>query len=274
MDKDFTIIGLCGRQFSGKSMLANYLVENKGYKRIYVAQALKQLCSELFHLSIEDMDRLKKEEKEFVLSADNLKYISEITGIPHEITITTFSEINNTLTSIRHAYQFIGTEFIRKYNPNWHIDMILKNLNPAEKYVVDDVRFRNETDAIIKLGGKLAYIVRPQLSNVSHHTSEESLTWRMFNSSHVIINNLDAEHAIKQLMDIIDNNNNLYGESIIDNYHDDFFEVYRKSNYKIVIDKKECPAQVSIHDRTIGWIFRNIDGAKNPLFIEDFKFYI
>lgn len=266
------IIGLCGRQFSGKSMLAKYLVEHKGYERLYVAQALKHLCSELFNLSVEEMDKLKWENKEFKLSEDDLKHISEVTSIPLETTIKDFETIGNTLTSIRHAYQFIGTEFIRKYNPNWHMDMMLKGLSHDKRYVVDDVRFKNESDAINDMGGKLAYIVRPLLLGVSHHASEETLNWRMFD--HIIVNNLDEKHVIDQLLEFLEKGSNSYGEMIVSKYHDDFKMIYNKSNKKIVIDRAEYPAKISIHDRTTEWIDEEVSGVTNPLFIEDFKPYV
>ena len=58
---------------------------------------------------------------------------------------------------------------------NWHINKIKEMINPDKKYVIEDVRFPNEKEMIEELGGENWFVVRPQLSNISHHISEESL---------------------------------------------------------------------------------------------------
>lgn len=261
------LIGLCGRQYSGKSLLAKYLVENKGYTRIYIAQSLKELCSELFNLSIEEMDKLKMEQKDYVFGEKEFKIISEKVDIPYDAVVSTFKDINNTITSVRHAYQFIGSELIRKFNPDWHVNTMINKMNPDSKYVVDDVRFPNESSAITKMGGILIYIVRPQLTGVSHHMSEESLDW--VNFENLIVNNLYEEHAITQLLEILEEGKNEYASKLLRKHRQTFTTIGR--NRRITVDKEECPAHVTIYDCTLGWVTDTYDGVNNPFAIEEIK---
>lgn len=215
--QDKRIIALCGRAYSGKTMLANYLVEQYGYKRVYVAQALKELCARLLNLSIEKMNKLKTVEKDFILNDDSAKLISEVAHIDYDDVCKELEAINYTIKSTRHAFQFIGTDLIRKYNPNWHIETMLSTMNSTDKYVVDDVRFPNEVQALQFNGCMLIFVVRPILDNVSHHRSEESLKWDDFEN--LIINNKEIDFAKLQLNALLNTQTNKYAEDILSKYY-------------------------------------------------------
>ena len=154
------IIAFSGRIGSGKSELAK-ICQNKGFEKLYFALPLKQLVANLIHVGIEDINPLK-----------NVK-----------------------LNTVRQLLQFIGTDIIRKYNPNWHVNKIKTMIDKDKNYVFDDVRFPNELKLIKELGGDCWFIIRPIIYNVSNHISEISLTWKDFDDK-VIINDGNLEKFI------------------------------------------------------------------------------
>lgn len=87
--------------------------------------------------------------------------------------------------SYRQMCQREGTEFGRDfYGPNVWVDRVLKTvrdgeiLKTATMFVVTDVRFDNEAEAIHAAGGKVVKIVRPGAQKTSHssHASENGLS--------------------------------------------------------------------------------------------------
>jgi hypothetical protein len=185
------IIGIGGRCRSGKTELAK-VCENYGYERLYFALPLKQLCASLLDISIDALNQAKVEKTEIGLTINNdlCRLISEETDIPLNIV----TEICNgvTIKDIRHMLQFIGTDLIRKYNTDWHVNKIREMINKDKNYVIDDVRFPNEKNMIEELGGQCWFIVRPTIDNISNHESETSLTWRDFGNK-IIVNDVSLE---------------------------------------------------------------------------------
>jgi hypothetical protein len=62
--------------------------------------------------------------------------------------------------------QFIGTDYIRKYNKDWHVNKIREMIDENTNYVIDDVRFPNEKKLIEDLGGDCWFVTRTTLENV------------------------------------------------------------------------------------------------------------
>lgn len=186
------IIAFSGRIGSGKSELAK-ICQNKGFEKLYFALPLKQLIANLIHVGIEDINPLKNVEKKYKFTKKDYIYLSNETNIPFE---TIRDEMKNVkLNTVRQLLQFIGTDLIRKYNPNWHVNKIKTMIDKDKNYVFDDVRFPNELKLIKELGGDCWFIIRPIINNVSNHISEISLTWKDFDDK-VIINDGNLEKFI------------------------------------------------------------------------------
>lgn len=186
------IIAFSGRIGSGKSELAK-ICQNKGFEKLYFALPLKQLVANLIHVGIEDINSLKNVEKKYKFTKKDYIYLSNETNIPFE---TIRDEMKNVkLNTVRQLLQFIGTDIIRKYNPNWHVNKIKTMIDKNKNYVFDDVRFPNELKLIKELGGDCWFIIRPIINNVSNHISEISLTWKDFDDK-VIINDGNLEKFI------------------------------------------------------------------------------
>ena len=197
------IIGFCGRCRSGKTELAK-VCENFGYERIYFALPLKRLCADLLDTSIEQLNKAKAERYEIgiTIGEDMCKIISEETNIPLDKVMSVCNGV--TIKDVRHMLQFIGTDLIREYNVNWHVDKMREMLDKDKNYVIDDVRFPNEKKLIEELGGDCWFVTRTTLENISNHSSETSITWKQcFNK--VIINNSSLHSLIFKWEVFMDN---------------------------------------------------------------------
>jgi len=182
-----SIIAFSGRMRSGKTELAK-ICERYGYERLYFALPLKNLCASLLGMTLDELNKAKSEGQEIgmVMGEDICARISQETEIPLDIVNGICKGV--VIRDVRHMLQFIGTDLIRKYNMDWHVNRIRNMIDKNKNYVIDDVRFPNEKALIDELGGYCWFIVRPTLDNVSNHESETSITWNdCWNK--IIINN-------------------------------------------------------------------------------------
>lgn len=150
MIKNKNLIGISGKKRSGKDTFYNVLF---------------QCCPQY-------------ECKKF---ADNLKEICSIlTGKPISYFYNHYyydTKLEEWGLNIREIQQKVGTEIFRN---NFDKDVWIKSLfseySPAfSKWVITDVRFPNEAEAIKNKGGILIRINRPELANDDKHDSETSL---------------------------------------------------------------------------------------------------
>jgi len=170
------IISFSGRCRSGKTELAK-ICERYGYERIYFALPLKTLCADLLDISIDALNKAKAEKYDIgvTIGKDMCKILADETSIPLEAVIETCEGV--VIKDVRHMLQFIGTDLIRKYNTNWHVDRIREMIDKNKNYVIDDVRFPNEKALVEELGGDCWFVTRTTLDNISNHESETSITW-------------------------------------------------------------------------------------------------
>ena len=180
------IIGLCGRMRSGKTELANICIKY-GYEKLYFALPLKQLCAKLLGMSIDELDKLKNNGTE--ISFEMTKCICDAVAMETRIPYSDVMAccLGKTMKNVREMLQQIGTNLIRTYNYNWHVNKIRDMIDPDKDYVIDDVRFPNEKQMVEDLGGDCWYVVRPTIDNVSNHVSETSLSWNSCGNK-IIIN--------------------------------------------------------------------------------------
>lgn len=178
------IISFSGRISAGKSELAK-ICEEAGYEKLYFAKPLKQLVADLIKVDISEINNLKNIEKDYKFGKLEYLFLSKETHIKYETVEEEMKPVE--FKTVRQLLQFIGTDLIRKYNTNWHVNKIREMIDPTKNYVFDDVRFPNELNLIKELGGDAWFIIRPDISTVSNHESETSLTWRDFGNK-IIIN--------------------------------------------------------------------------------------
>lgn len=187
------VIGLAGRARGGKTTLANHLKEKYGAVVIPMALALKTMCADIMGVTVDELNERKAnktpftEEEQGGIREGIIKKCSDIT---HDF--ANFSEIiegklndHGNIIDVRDLLQFVGTEMIRGYNPEWHVQQTIAAINslPEDSLVViDDIRFPNEKEMVEdNLGGLCFFIIRPDMySQVSNHASETSLNYMDF----------------------------------------------------------------------------------------------
>lgn len=197
------IIGIAGRLHSGKTSLADICVKH-GYQKLYFALPLKKICAKFLKTDINGLNKLKNNYQKIDLIFDDsaVDFFSKETDIPKETVSLVLK--GKKIENVRDLLQYIGTDLIRGYNMNWHINKIKELIEPNKKYVFDDLRFPNEKQLIDDLGGDNWFIVRPEINDVSHHTSEESLFWEDFGDK-IIINNKSIEYLEMEWENFLEN---------------------------------------------------------------------
>ncbi len=175
------VMSFSGRKESGKTTLAQLCVE-RGYTLINFADGLKDMVCDILEIDRSCLEACKNKD----VSIETTPKFKEI--ISTRTNITDF-DLPSSFTSIRHMFQFIGSDVIRKHSPRWHINHLKKQMqkNPkVQKWCIGDCRFRNELDFIKSIGGECWFVIRPHCRHISNHASEIDLTWDMFED--VIIN--------------------------------------------------------------------------------------
>ena len=281
------IIAIGGRIGSGKSVLAS-ICQKAEYEKLYFALPLKQLVANLIHVNLEEINSLKNVEKQYKFSDMDYMFLSKETRIPYETIRKEMLPIE--FKTVRQLLQFIGTDLIRKYNTNWHVNKIKHMIDKTKNYVIDDVRFPNELELIKQLGGDAWFIVRPIINNVSNHESETSLTWHDFGNK-IIINDSSLslfkfrwetflshyDKSMEERNKVIDSDciKNLYREAV---EPISTFELLEISNQFYTYEERtfDCQNIDSVtqnEDKSVHVTYK--DGTteiiKNALNIEDFK---
>lgn len=290
------IIAFCGRKESGKTELAK-ICEMFGYEKMSFATPLKKLIADLLSISIDEVNKLKNANNRYTF--DNLDYtfLSDETNIPTNV----FREKMNgkVFNNTRQLLQFIGTDIIRQYNNEWHVNKLREMIDVEKNYVFDDVRFPNEREMIEDMNGTCWFVVRPRIDNVSNHESENTLKWQDFEN--IIINNNTLEYLKLNWTMFMENGHmnslvkrrelmfNIYGNkknietvketkipfSMKDGlfineyeftYMADFLEFDKNKINKI--EEKDGYVTVEMKDNNVTTI------VVNPLMIEDLKKYI
>lgn len=284
------LLGICGRLKSGKTELAK-VCEKNGYERLYFALPLKQLCSDILDISVNELNKCKNNNINIGLTIndDICNIIHDETSIPmHVVRENCFGK---KIGTVREMLQFIGTDLIRKYNCDWHVNRIKDMLDDNTNYVFDDVRFPNEKKMIEELGGDCWFIVRPMINNISNHESETSLTWHNF-FNRVIINDSTLEPLLFKWENFVKNYNELF--KLRDKVFKDILEKgspkieknsmadmlllstalytyvpreYEKENIEKITMNKDKSVFITYKDGTM-------EAIENPLQIEDLKFYV
>lgn len=182
------IVSFSGVKFSGKDTAAEGLIRSHKFKRIGLADKLKDICSIVFNIYRPDMDNPSVKENPFdkpifirVSHIDELLRTIERDGYDFEFDITFELLCKNfmgkSLASIREVLQVVGTDICRNYIKDDIWLQYVKNtiLNHKGNLVITDARFQNEREFLANLGAIMILIVRPGFENKSTHISENQL---------------------------------------------------------------------------------------------------
>jgi hypothetical protein len=148
-------IGLSGWAKSGKDTIANYLVENHGYRRISFADPMREALLRLDPL------------------VPYMGLYMRLSGVIH---FRGWDSAKRDVPEIRELLQRFGTEVGREmFGENFWVNAAISTIQPGEKIVFADVRYKNEADAIKALGGAVIRVTRAGVVAVNDHTSERDL---------------------------------------------------------------------------------------------------
>lgn len=202
------ILGISGLASSGKDSIADYLHNHHGFDgKLSFAEELKEICRMAFGLSSYEVSSQEGKRDSFpkplLLTEDRLLKIENWVAKTHSVKRTPAVEsfLGKEFSNARQILQIVGTDIIRSYAPNYHIDMVEHRINlgyAGNNYVIPDVRFPNEAEFILSKGGLVIKVVRDK-SNLTasdySHQSENSLeSWDKFaaviNNSEIGLHNL------------------------------------------------------------------------------------
>lgn len=163
------ILGFSGKALSGKDSAADYLIDQYGWdKKTGFAYNLKEACSNIFNRNLTMFTTQEGKSHTFTVPVKvDHRLIEGVVGWmrrTHNVAIDDIdyrSLLGKKLYTPRDILQFVGTEVMRTYAVNYHIDVVVNSLSSADKVVVADVRFENEASGILDAGGYLIRLERP-----------------------------------------------------------------------------------------------------------------
>lgn len=191
------LIGLVGQKNSGKTTVANYLLQ-KGFKEVVFAEPVKRITEIVF-------------------------------GFPYDVLLGDTPEkrkIRDTLkdpiwgkTAVE-AMQFVGTEIFREgFDKDVWIKIASRKIQEHDLVVVSDVRFENEVEFIRQSGGEIWVLYEnpedivpktpeqlAKLTGTKAHASENSFQGAILEGDVKIHNQRENENQndFKRLYKIID----------------------------------------------------------------------
>ncbi len=177
------LVGLSGKAGSGKSTAAAYLVEYHDYRAFAFADALKDVVGRAFGFSLEQLH-----------------------GQLKEVPDPRFGK------SPRWCMQYLGTDILRSIWQEiwiWHLHqsiMDVLSLFGQRPIVVTDVRFRDEAEALKRMGAVLVRLERVEAgaqNGISEHVSETDLALQWEGFDFLIVNNRTKEQLFEQLALIV-----------------------------------------------------------------------
>lgn len=168
------IIGLSGYAQSGKDTIASILVEKHGWKRVAFADKIKEFAEGL-DITFYDGARLQDLVK--ADGWDKAKRFPDVRGLLQDIGVS--------------ARNTFGEYF-------WVDQALAQVLNDETNYVITDVRFPNEVEAIKSMGGKVGLISRLGVNAVNEHVSEHALANSRFDFR------IENDGDLKELEETVD----------------------------------------------------------------------
>jgi hypothetical protein len=146
------IIGLCGYAQSGKDTLAEVLVNKYGYTRVAFADPIRELLYEMNPL-VKDGYRVK----------------GVVDGYGWDRAKVEFPEVRKLL-------QELGVGARKVFGEQFWVQQALRKVHFEGNYVITDVRFPNEAEAIRKYDNSQIWRVkRPNVGAVNPHVSETAM---------------------------------------------------------------------------------------------------
>lgn len=173
------VVGMIGRKRSGKDSFASVLVEEFGFTKVAFADPLREAALDLdpiVHVQTVDQPDYPGCDPELVVAR-----LSEI------VRDFGWEKAKDGYPEVRRILQYLGTEVVRKREPDFWIrraeETIRKINGPV---VVTDVRFENEAELVKALGGHTVRVLRSGFASDDPHPSEVALDH--YAEDHTVLN--------------------------------------------------------------------------------------
>lgn len=145
------LLGLSGHKQSGKDTVYKFINDIIPITHKSFGENLKIVAAALLNCDYRDFESEKFKSSESIIRKNDTEYYTN-----------------------REILQLLGTDICRSISPTIWIDTLFCNFNPSCRWIVTDVRFPNEAQAIKDRGGKLIRIER-NTGLVDRHLSETAL---------------------------------------------------------------------------------------------------
>lgn len=167
------VYGIVGGKGHGKDTLARLIVQSgtqgAGFSIMHFADALKQMCMEVFGFTEYDVNDPVGKEAELKVPIVIDTYISAL----KRITGLELSPHNMLARTPREVLQFVGSDYIRAAKGTYWLDQLEAPLTEGRRILVPDTRFPDEAELVRKCGGKIIRVVRIDAAdNGDRHMSE------------------------------------------------------------------------------------------------------
>ena len=215
------VLGLSGPASSGKDTVGNYLLSRYGWGKLSFARNLKDMAQHVFKLSEWEVDDEKGKrmllpvpvELTFTHIGAILTWMSRTHGSAGFPSVAERKQryasvlklIGRKLETPRDILQIVGTEICRTLVPNYHLDMVVQQLDthPETNWVITDVRFPNEADLLKDTySAHVIRLERPTLDQTQglySHASEIAMAdWNGFSS---VIENSSSLDSLYEKVD-------------------------------------------------------------------------
>ncbi len=178
------IIGVLGKKRSGKDTTGDYLVASKNFVKYSFANPIKRGAMELFGFTEDQVFGDAKDE------------IDPTWGITPRLVLQMMGTevFQYDMPKYIPELQVFGRSFWVKRFEQWY------NQNKDLDVVICDVRFQHEVDAILKMGGTILSVQRPNLSTGDEHASEKEMDSIVGITTEII-----NDRTLHDLYDKIDN---------------------------------------------------------------------
>lgn len=148
------LLGLSGYAQTGKDTVADRLCDVHGFERVAFADLLRRCAEALDPIIAVDSDGFP------------VTYAEALHHLGYEQSKAVFPEF-------RAILQRLGTDVGRRLlSDNIWVDATMASLDPDFDYVITDVRFPNEAQAVIEGNGLVVRVQRPGTAPVNAHPSE------------------------------------------------------------------------------------------------------
>lgn len=152
------ILAFCGSKGSGKSTSAEMFKElyTGPMEELAFAGRLKEVCSQVFELPMENFldPKLKEKELDKYINLTPLKIeqVFRLFDVPNQDYDTFIRpHLGKVFETPRQVLQYVGTELLQKVNRAVHSNQMLKLKSPEKLTVVTDLRFFHEYE-LLKTG--------------------------------------------------------------------------------------------------------------------------